>query len=94
MNPQELINYLKGMGATSAPEIVSTLENKRALDLLGIDSEYRLAEIEQDWDNERTIYHIESGDEIFRLIDENGYLSVSDWDVLDVDRCLSDYADA
>lgn len=94
MSPQELIDYLKGMGATSAPEIVSVLEDKRALDLLGIDSDLRLSEIEQDWDHERTIYHIESGGEVFRLVDENGHLSVSDGEVLDVDRCIYDYADA
>ena len=82
MTPQKLIAYLEGMGAPSALAIVSVLENKRALDLLGIYQEFKLAEIEQDWDNERTIYHIESDGEVFRLTDENGHLFASDWELV------------
>jgi len=55
MSPQELIDYLEGMGASSALAIAAVLENKRALDLLGIYQEFKLAGVEQDWDNERTI---------------------------------------
>jgi len=94
MSPQELIDYLEGMGASSALAIVAVLENKRALDLLGIYQEFKLAGVEQDWDNERTIYHVDSEGETFRLTDESGHLSASEWETLDVDRCLSDYADA